>query len=80
MLQATYTQVNARLQALRFRSNQDEVKWTHAVNEHGQMIDALAARDGGLLRNILQQHLNHKRDVVLAQLCATQGDLKKVAE
>ena len=80
VLQATYTQVNARLQALRFRSNQDEVKWTHAVNEHGQMIDALAARDGGLLRNILQQHLNHKRDVVLAQLCATQGDLKKVAE
>ena len=85
VLQATYTQVNARLQALRFRSNQDEVKWALAVKEHGQMIDALAAHDGALLRNILQQHLNHKRDVVVEQLHATAQDtspdnLRKTAE
>ena len=71
---------DARLQALRFRSNQDEVKWALAVKEHGQMIDALAAHDGALLRNLLQQHLNHKRDVVLAQLYTAQVDLKKAAE
>jgi DNA-binding GntR family transcriptional regulator len=34
VLGATYRQVNARLQALRFRSNQDEDKWNRAVEEH----------------------------------------------
>jgi DNA-binding GntR family transcriptional regulator len=41
ILTATYEQVNARLQALRFKSNQDEEKWKCAVKEHEQMIDAL---------------------------------------
>ncbi len=67
VLTVTYRQVNARLQALRFRSNQDAAKWQEAVNEHGQMIDALTRRDAAALRQVLTQHLNHKRDVVLAQ-------------
>ena len=51
VLARTYAQTNARLQALRFRSNQDERKWKRAVREHSQMIDALAARDAaGLAR------------------------------
>ncbi len=68
VLQTTYTQVNARLQALRFRSNQDEAKWKSAVKEHEQMIDALTQRDGNALRKVLVQHLQHKRDVVVDQL------------
>jgi hypothetical protein len=39
VLSVTYRQVNARLQALRFRSNQDEDKWGRAVHEHEQMIE-----------------------------------------
>jgi DNA-binding GntR family transcriptional regulator len=65
VLTRTYAQVNARLQALRFRSNQDEAKWQRAVHEHGRMVEALAARDAGALREVLVTHLNHKRDVVL---------------
>ena len=68
VLTATYTQVNARLQALRFRSNQDEAKWNRAVGEHSQMIDALSKRDGAALRELLIQHLHHKRDVVIEQI------------
>jgi DNA-binding GntR family transcriptional regulator len=68
VLLSTYTQVNARLQALRFRSNQDEAKWKRAVREHEQMIDALVKRDGAALRAILVQHLNNKRDVVMEQI------------
>jgi len=68
VLTATYNQVNARLQALRFRSNQDEDKWKRAVREHEQMVEALAARDGAAMRRILVDHLNHKRDVVVEQL------------
>ena len=68
VLTTTYSQVNARLQALRFRSNQDEAKWSRAVAEHGQMIEALTRRDGAALKAVLVQHLQHKRDVVIEQL------------
>ena len=68
VLATTYRQVNARLQALRFRSNQDEEKWRSAMLEHEQMINALSARDPVAMRSVLLSHLTHKRDVVLAQL------------
>ena len=68
VLTATYKQVNARLQALRFKSNQDEDKWKAAVAEHEKMIAALQARDPGAMREVLISHLNNKRDVVVAQM------------
>lgn len=68
VLGQVYQQVNARLQALRFRSNQDGEKWKRAVKEHEKMIEALAARDGAAMREVLQAHLRNKRDVVLEQL------------
>ena len=72
VLSSTYDQVNARLQALRFRSNQDEEKWNNAMAEHTQMIDALQARDASALSHVLLKHLENKRDVVIAQLLAQQ--------
>ncbi len=68
VLTLTYTQVNARLQALRFRSNQDEEKWKNAVREHEQMVAALSARDPQAMRAVMLAHLYNKRDVVIAQL------------
>ena len=68
VLTATYNQVNARLQALRFRSNQDGAKWKRAVKEHEKMVEALAARDPATLRSILVTHVNNKRDAVIGQL------------
>lgn len=70
VLQAVYNQVNARLQALRFRSNQDGEKWKAAVKEHERMIEALSARDPAAMRAVLVTHLHNKRDVVLEQLRA----------
>ncbi len=70
VLTETYDRINARLQAFRFRSNADGEKWDAAVREHDAMVVALAARDGPRLRAILIEHLNHKRDVVLAQFRA----------
>ena len=64
-LSSTYASVNARVQSLRFRTNQDETNWTQAVREHGAMIDALDAHDASGLRAILIEHLHHKRDTVL---------------
>ena len=68
VLTHTYNQVNARLQALRFRSNQDDAKWQQAMAEHERMIDALGRRDAGAMRAVLREHLDHKRDVVVGQL------------
>lgn len=68
VLSTLYKQVNARLQALRFRSNQDGEKWKRAVQEHDRMVEALAARDADAMRTVLLAHLAHKRDVVLEQM------------
>jgi DNA-binding GntR family transcriptional regulator len=65
VLASTYRQANARVQSLRFRTNQDDAKWQRAVAEHGQMLQALDARDGPALRALLKAHLLHKRDAVL---------------
>jgi DNA-binding GntR family transcriptional regulator len=77
VLTRSYTQTNARLQALRFRSNQDERKWKRAMKEHSQMIDLLAARDGATLRDLLVTHLHHKRDVVLEMMKAGTLAMRK---
>ncbi|WP_297720887.1 GntR family transcriptional regulator [Limnohabitans sp. Rim8] len=74
VLSSTYEQVNARLQALRFKSNQDDEKWHSAMQEHARMIEALQARQPQVLRDLLVRHLEHKRDVVLAQLQASPSD------
>jgi DNA-binding GntR family transcriptional regulator len=68
VLTQTYRNVNARLQALRFRSNFDDRKWQRAVEEHEAMVHKLAERDAEGLRQLMVQHLRHKRDAVLEQL------------
>ena len=65
VLAQTWGHINARLQALRFRSNLDQAKWQRAMDEHEQMVALLAARDGAGLRALLSTHLLHKRDAVL---------------
>ena len=69
-LSATYARINARLQSLRFRTNQNEAKWQRAMHEHEQMVQALDARDAPGLRALLITHLQHKRDTVLELLRA----------
>ena len=71
VLTAVYKQVNARLQALRFRSNQDGDKWGAAVEQHEQMIEALSTRNAAAMRVLLVTNINNKRDVVIKQLRTT---------
>jgi DNA-binding GntR family transcriptional regulator len=72
VLSAVYGQVNARVQALRFRSNQDGEKWKHAMQAHERMIEALEQRDSARLRAELVEHLGEKRDVVIEQMRANR--------
>ena len=79
VLTVTYNQLNARLQALRFRSNQDEAKWKQAMAEHDRMMEALGKRDAATMRAVLGEHLDHKRDVVVEQLRAASQLVAGVA-
>jgi DNA-binding GntR family transcriptional regulator len=72
VLAATYARLNARVQSLRFRTNQNGAKWKRAVAEHERMLEALAARDAGALAQVMVDHLHHKRDIVLDLLRAGQ--------
>jgi len=68
MLTDAHARLNAKLQAVRFRSNLNREKWDAALAEHAAMVDALAARDGPRLAALLRTHLAGKRATVLAQL------------
>ena len=79
VLSRLFSQVNARIEALRFRSNQDGVKWEKAVEEHQEMLEALKARDSKRMRKIMMQHVMNKRDVVV-QLLKAESSSAEVAE
>jgi DNA-binding GntR family transcriptional regulator len=72
VLTGTYQRINARVQSLRFRSNQNEDKWQRAVTEHERMVRALGERDAAALRQVLIEHLFNKRDTVLELLRSGQ--------
>ena len=70
VLTSAYRSINARVQSLRFRTNQNEAKWKRAMQEHEVMIQALQARDGAAMRKVLVAHLLNKRDTVIDLLRA----------
>ena len=78
VLRQLFSQVNARIEALRFRSNQDGVKWEKAVGEHQEMLNALKARDSARMRKVMMQHVMNKRDVVV-QLIDSESQEKTAA-
>jgi DNA-binding GntR family transcriptional regulator len=68
LLMKTYKEINARVQSLRFRTNQNRTRWQQAVREHESMLQALETRDAAAMRRILTEHLLHKRDSVVELL------------
>ncbi|WP_242539678.1 GntR family transcriptional regulator [Trinickia mobilis] len=68
VLRQTYLALNRRVEGLRFRSNHDAQKWARAVAEHGQMIEALEARDSARMARLMRQHLDEKKQAVLGAM------------
>jgi DNA-binding GntR family transcriptional regulator len=73
VLATLFSQVNSRIEALRFRSNQDGMKWEKAVEEHQEMLHALKARDSARVRKVMITHVANKRDVVVQLLKSESG-------
>ncbi len=68
VLAATYRSLSGRIRRARYMANLSQERWDRAVREHEQILDALTTRDGALLRDLLQQHLANKFDVVRATI------------
>lgn len=65
VLTTTYKRINARVQSLRFRTNQDDAKWIRAMQQHEMMVQALSTHDTVAMRKVLVEHLVNKRDSVI---------------
>lgn len=63
-----YRALAGRVRHARYLANMSQARWAKAVEEHEQILTALAARDGVRLSRILKQHLTNKLEVVRESL------------
>jgi DNA-binding GntR family transcriptional regulator len=68
VLAATYRSLSGRIRRPRFMANQSHERWDHAVLEHGEILEALVARDGPRLGALLRRHLANKLEAVVAAI------------
>jgi DNA-binding GntR family transcriptional regulator len=59
-----YRTIMVRIHAVRFTARKSPARWTEAVEDHEQMMQALRARDGKRLAAIMELHLRHKAGMV----------------
>lgn len=63
-LAQTHETLQARIKRIRFVGNETPDRWAAAVAEHEEMIEALEARDGEKLAEVLGRHLDKTVDRV----------------
>lgn len=68
ILTATYEGLNTRIRRFRYRANFSRERWDQAIAEHSEMLEALTARDGLRLGQLMSQHLVNKAEAVKADL------------
>ncbi|GIL39920.1 GntR family transcriptional regulator [Roseiterribacter gracilis] len=71
VLQSNYAALAARIRNARYLANRwSRERWDVAMHEHGLILDALVARDGAKLSEILAAHLRGKGVAVMEHLHA----------
>ncbi|HSR71742.1 MAG TPA: GntR family transcriptional regulator [Kiloniellales bacterium] len=73
-----YRGLNGRIRRARYLADMSEERWAQAVQEHQEILDALAARDPHALAEILKRHLQNKCDTVKESLLTGNGEAKAV--
>lgn len=63
-LLAIYRNLAQRLHRARYMANFSKSRWSHAMQEHEEILDAIANRDSARLNAILRSHLQNKFDVI----------------
>ncbi len=64
ILAATYHGLATRIRRARYLANLSDERWQHAVAEHTAILEALRARDGARLAQLLAEHLRNKSAVL----------------
>ena len=65
VLMTAYNGLAGRITRARYLSNRIRPeRWQQAMDEHGEILDALTARDAGRLGPLLARHLQGKRDII----------------
>lgn len=54
-----YNTLSGRIRRARYMATLTQERWDQAVKEHEEMLDAIEARDGARLGQILRDHLKH---------------------
>ncbi|MEM8796914.1 MAG: GntR family transcriptional regulator [Pseudomonadota bacterium] len=63
-LSTQYRGLAVRIRRARYLANMTEERWRNAVAEHEEILEALEARDGPRLAEILKRHLKNKFNTV----------------
>ncbi|MEX0707342.1 MAG: GntR family transcriptional regulator [Woeseia sp.] len=63
-LSAIYRNLAQRLHRARYMANFSKDRWSHAMQEHEEILDAIASRDSARLNSILKSHLQNKFDAI----------------
>ena len=58
-LSLTHSILSKRMRSLRYSGNADPKNWAAALEEHEQMMSALAARDGKALARAMREHIQN---------------------
>ncbi|MBG06037.1 MAG: GntR family transcriptional regulator [Rhodospirillaceae bacterium] len=68
LLLQMYQTLSGRIRRARYVANMSSERWSQAVKEHEEMLNALAARDGTALADVLKRHLSNKCETVKSHL------------
>ncbi|HLQ27517.1 MAG TPA: GntR family transcriptional regulator [Acidiferrobacterales bacterium] len=68
ILANTYRSLSGRIRRARYLANFSKERWDHAVHEHNLILEALTKKEAGQLRQLLQDHLRNKLEVVKATI------------
>lgn len=63
-LTAHYRSLEARVLRARYVANMSEARWSQAVEEHTEILNALTARRGKKLAGVLKRHIQNKFETV----------------
>lgn len=63
-LSTMYVNLMQRVHRARYMANFSRTRWSQAMHEHDEILDALTQRDSARLNAILKAHLHNKFDVI----------------
>ena len=76
VLYANFRNTSLAMQRLRYSANLDRTRdrWAQAVREHEEMLEALRARNGKELGDIMLRHIRHKSQAVIDWLAKQEAE------